>query len=102
MVELLCFDINRAKSFEIAKSKLGQCKLSNFTKPSEAIAQFTSLYTDARNIQEKEFMTPYDRFALLITKLPAEVKIEIQDHLAIHKEMDILSMDNSSWKGVLS
>ena len=45
VVELMCFDINRAKSFEVAKDKLEQCKLSNFKKPSEAIAQFTSFYT---------------------------------------------------------
>ena len=102
VVELMCFDINRAKSFEIAKSKLGQCKLSNFTKPSEAIAQFSSLYTDARNIQGKEFMTPYDRFALLITKLPTEVEIEIQDHLAIHKEIDILSMEWSEADDIIT
>ena len=54
VVEVMCFDINRARSFEAAKDKLEQCKLSNFTKPSEAMAQFTLLYTNARDIQGKD------------------------------------------------
>jgi hypothetical protein len=102
VVELMCFDINRAKSFEIARDKMEQCKLSNFTKPSEAMAQFTSMYTDARNIQGEDFMTSYDRFTLLIAKLPTEVEIEIQDHLATHKGIDVLSMEWSEAEDIIT
>ena len=99
VVELICFDINKAKSFE-------QCKLSNFKKPSEAIAQFTSLHmcTNARNIHGKEYMTAYERFTLLTTKLPAEapVEIEIQEYLATHKGINILEMEWSDADNIIN
>jgi hypothetical protein len=93
VMELVCFDINKAKSFERANGKLKQCKLSNFKKPSEAIAQFTSLYTNARNIHGKEYMTAYERFTLLTTKLPEGVEIEVQEYLATRKGINILEME---------
>ena len=96
VAELVCFDISKAKSFEKASGKLKQCKLSNFRKPSEATAQFTSLYTNARNNHGKEHMTAYivtrGQFTLLTTKLPAEVEIEIQDYLATQKGINIPEM----------
>ena len=93
MVELVCFDINKAKSFEEASGKLKQCELSNFKRLSEEVAQFTSLYTNARNIHDNEYMTAYERFTLRTTKLPAEVEIKIQDYLATHKGIIILEME---------
>ena len=102
VVELVCFDINKAKSFEKASGKLKQCKLSNFKKPSEAIAHFTSLYTNARNIHGKEYMTAYERFTLLTTKLPAEVEIEIQEYLATHKGINILEMEWSDADDIIN
>ena len=86
MVELVCFDINKAKSFEKASGKLKQCNSSNFKKPPEANTQFTSLYTNARNIRGKECMMAYERFTLLTTKLPTEVEIEAQEFSPLSKE----------------
>ena len=43
-VALLCFDDNRGRSFEKARADLNEVKLSNFNKPSEALAHVFKLF----------------------------------------------------------
>jgi len=80
-VALLCFDDNRGLSFEKARNDLNEAKLSNFNKPSEALAHIFKLHQSATTAFGRSFITYYDLFNLIKDKLPSKIKHEIDEML---------------------
>ena len=93
VVALLCFDLNRERQFEKARTALKEARLDNFIKASEALAHVSKLLQDANTAFGKEFITNYDLFQMVRKKLPREVRFEIDSILADGDSQDQLNCD---------
>ena len=81
-VAVLCFDPHKEQAFEAARQLLLDSKLSNFKKPSEALARIFKLRQDAYTAFGREFTTFYDLFTLVRKKLNREVQHELDEAMA--------------------
>ena len=93
VVALLCFDPNRERQFEKARTALEESRLDNFTKAAEALAHISKLLQDANTAFGREFITHYDLFQMVRKKLPREIQFEIDGSLADGDSPDQLNCD---------
>ena len=92
-VAVLCYDPNKEQAFKAARQLLHDSKLSNFKKPSEALARVIKLHQDAYTAFGGEFMTSYDLFTLVRKKLNREVLHELDEVMATGDPIDHIEYD---------
>ena len=92
-VAILCFDPNREQQFEKARKDLNDSDLSSFKKPSEALAHIFALHQRAVTAFGKDFMTMYDLFTLVKSKLHQDVLQEVDELMVTSKAINQLDCD---------
>lgn len=92
-VAILSFDGNKEQSFEVKRQDLMSADLSQFSRCSEALAHVLELLQAATTAYGSDFITMYDLFKLIKTKLSPRVQYELDDLIATDKTIDMIRMD---------
>ena len=92
-VAILCFDENSEQPFEDKRQNPLQAELFHFTKPAEALAHMRQLLQAASTAYGSEFMTAYDLYKLVKTKLSPTIRHEMDDVTAVKKTIDLRRLD---------